>query len=56
MFRSYVDRVQHTEIYYHQKEITQLQCKYIFQQDLSQTAMYIFPPEDGHKTETCSGY
>jgi hypothetical protein len=18
--------------------------------------MYIFPPEDGHKTETCSGY
>jgi hypothetical protein len=19
-------------------------------------SMYIFPPEDGHKTETCSGY
>jgi hypothetical protein len=29
--------VQHTEIYYHQKEITQLQCKSIFQQNLSQT-------------------
>jgi hypothetical protein len=29
--------VQHTEIYYHQKEITELQCKYIFQQNLSQT-------------------
>jgi hypothetical protein len=23
---------------------------------LNATAMYIFPVEDGHKTETCSGY